>query len=95
MEQNQTPPNLPLLGEEQRTEDFSAPTLTQTLGETTSHSTLPEVGSLTVAYRAGPPSIGFYGRQWQREVAQPVTADEWEQMQARGDFDEFNFTEEK
>lgn len=50
---------------------------------------------LSVAYHAGPPSIGFCGRQWQRDVAQPVTPEEWKAMQARGDFDEFNFTKEK
>lgn len=51
--------------------------------------------TITVAYHDGPPEIGFCGRQWQRGVAQPVTADEWEAMQARADFNEFNFSEEQ
>lgn len=50
---------------------------------------------ILVAYHAGPEEIGFFGKQWQRGVTQSVTADEWLAMQVRGDFDEFNFTEEK
>lgn len=50
---------------------------------------------LSVAYHDGPPEIGFYGRNWQRDIAQPVSPDEWAAMQLRGDFNEFNFTEEE
>jgi hypothetical protein len=59
-----------------------------------SHPAAAGQQGLRVAYHAGPPDIGFFGRQWQRDVAQPVTADEWTAMRARGDFDEFNFTQE-
>jgi hypothetical protein len=54
-----------------------------------------EAADLRVAYHEGPADIGFCGRQWQRDVAQRVTAEEWAAMQARGDFGEFNFEEEK
>ncbi len=46
---------------------------------------------LQVAFHQGPPQISFAGRNWQRGVAQPVTADEWAAMQARGDFAPFDF----
>ncbi|HQS59967.1 MAG: hypothetical protein B7Y56_03420 [Gallionellales bacterium 35-53-114] len=50
---------------------------------------------ILVAYHAGPEEIGFFGKVWQRDSAQSVTADEWAAMRLRGDFDEFNFIEEK
>jgi hypothetical protein len=50
---------------------------------------------LSVAYHDGPGEIGFAGRHWQRGVAQPVAAEEWAAMQARADFNEFDFIEEK
>lgn len=50
---------------------------------------------IPVAYHAGPEEIGYYNKQWQRDVAQPLTREDWAAMQARGDFDEFNFIEEK
>jgi hypothetical protein len=59
----------------------------------------PSTGSgrteLRVVYHAGPDAIGFCGRQWRRGAAQPVTAEEWAAMRARGDFNEFDFIEEK
>jgi len=64
---NQTPPSLPLSGEE----------------------------SISVAYHAGPGEIKFCGRHWQRDTAQSITLPEWHAIQARGDFNEFNFTEEQ
>ena len=70
--QTQTPPGLPLTGDEQG-----------------------KAGSVPVAYHAGPPEINFFGRAWQRDIAQSVTQDEWAAMQARGDFNEFNFSEEQ
>lgn len=57
--------------------------------------TAPDTAPLSVAYHDGPPEIGFSGRHWQRGVAQPVTAEEWAAMQARADFNEFNFSEEQ
>lgn len=54
------------------------------------------VGDLvSVAYHDGPIAIGFCGRRWQRDVAQPVTVGEWAAMQARGDFNEFDFKQEQ
>jgi hypothetical protein len=47
-----------------------------------------------VSYHIGPAEIRYYGRDWQREVAQPVSAEDWAAMQVRGDFNEFNFSEE-
>ena len=47
-----------------------------------------------VAYRDGPPEIGFAGRQWQRGVAQLVMTEEWAAMQERADFNEYQFTKE-
>lgn len=58
-------------------------------------STLNPQSSLLVAYHDGPNAIGFCGRRWQRDVAQSVTADEWGAMQARGDFNEFDFKQEQ
>lgn len=60
--------------------------------------TLPMQGgggdSLRVAYHDGPEEIGFFGREWRRGIAQQVTADELAGMQARGDYNEFNFKQE-
>ena len=60
--------------------------------------TLPLPGggsdSLRVAYHNGPEEIGFFGREWQRGIAQSVTANELAGMQARGDYNEFNFKQE-
>lgn len=52
------------------------------------------MNEITVAYHDGPPAIGFFGRQWTRGVAQVVTPEEWEGMQARGDFKEFDFVQQ-
>jgi hypothetical protein len=52
-------------------------------------------GTLNVAYHEGPDEIGFCSLAWQRDVAQPVTTDQWAAMQARADFNEFNFSEEQ
>jgi hypothetical protein len=46
-----------------------------------------------VAYHAGPPEISFCGRDWRCDMPQEVTAAEWERMQLRGDFREFDFRE--
>jgi hypothetical protein len=51
----------------------------------------PSITELSVAYHAGPPAIGFAGRQWQRGVPQTVSAAEWAAMHARRDFVEFDF----
>lgn len=69
-----------------------SPTLPLQAGEGTSEKSA--VGIL-VAYHDGPGEIGFGGRHWQRDVAQPVSADEWAAMRERADFNEFNFTEEQ
>ena len=52
------------------------------------------VEMVSVAYHDGPNAIGFLGRWWQRDVAQSITADEWAAMQSRGDFEEYQFTQE-
>jgi hypothetical protein len=75
---SQTPPNLPLSGEEQ------SGALLENGGE----------DRVMVSYHIGPAEIRYYGRDWQREVAQPVSAEDWAAMQVRGDFNEFNFSEE-
>lgn len=49
------------------------------------------IEDVRAAYHDGPPSIQFYGRGWQRGVAQTVTPGDWAAMQARGDFGEFGF----
>lgn len=51
--------------------------------------TTPE--TLRVAYHAGPPSIGYFGAQWQRGIPQAVTAEAWAAMQARADCAHFDF----
>lgn len=86
-----TPPDLPLSREEQGA-FASALAAAITHDSTGSGRTDADV---SVAYHDGPPTIGFCGRAWQRDVVQSVTADEWHAMQARGDFNEFNFTEEQ
>ena len=50
--------------------------------------------SFRVAYHAGPEEIGFFGRTWHRGVALEVTVNELTGMQARGDYNEFNFKQE-
>ncbi|HLP97490.1 MAG TPA: hypothetical protein VK149_03495 [Sideroxyarcus sp.] len=49
---------------------------------------------LRVAFHVGPHDITFMGKPWQRDVAQPVTADEWAAMQLRPNFKYFDFSEE-
>lgn len=51
-------------------------------------------GMVCVAYHDGPGEIGFCGRWWKRGVAQSITIEEWHAIQARADFNEFNFIEE-
>lgn len=53
------------------------------------------ISTVMVAYHDGPYEIHFCGRTWFRDQAQTVPAGKWAEMQARGDFNEFNFTEEK
>lgn len=53
--------------------------------------TLAGSGNLMVAYHAGPPAITFFGMDWTREWAQEVTPMQWQGMQLRGDFKEFDF----
>lgn len=48
-------------------------------------------GSVKVAHYDGPAEISFLGRNWQIGVAQEVSAEEWQRMQARADFAEFDF----
>lgn len=51
-------------------------------------------GDVRVAYHDGPPEIHFAGLTWRRGVADTVTAEKWAEMQARGDFKEFDFRPE-
>jgi hypothetical protein len=51
--------------------------------------------AISVFYRTGPCDIHFCGRTWFRGMSQTVTPGKWAEMQARGDFNEFDFTEEK
>lgn len=51
----------------------------------------PSTGPVRVAYHAGPPSIGYFGGQWQLGVPQEVTAEAWEAMQKRADCAHFDF----
>jgi hypothetical protein len=44
-----------------------------------------------VAYHDGPPAISFFGMDWTRGVAREVTPMQWDGMQLRGDFKEFDF----
>lgn len=64
-------------------------------GDSAASSTEPTPSSapapLEVAYHAGPEHVHFNGRLWYREQLQPVTAEEWAAMQARGDFTNFDF----
>lgn len=48
-------------------------------------------GSVKVAHHDGPAEISFLGRSWQIGVAQEVSFEEWQRMQARADFAEFDF----
>ncbi len=50
--------------------------------------------TVRVAYHDGPPAIHFAGLPWRRGVPLDVSAEKWAQMQARGDFREFDFREE-
>lgn len=51
--------------------------------------------SVRVAYHDGPPEIRFAGLPWRRGVADTITAEKWAEMNARGDFHEFDFRIEK
>jgi hypothetical protein len=42
-------------------------------------------GPLQVRYRDGPAEMFFFGRRWQRDKPQSVSADDWRAMQARAD----------
>lgn len=46
---------------------------------------------LLAAYHAGPPAIAFFGMDWTRGRAQEITPMQWQGMQLRGDFKEFDF----
>jgi hypothetical protein len=47
--------------------------------------------TLSVAYHDGPPAISFFGMDWTRGAPREVTPMQWERMQLRGDFKEFDF----
>lgn len=54
-----------------------------------------EPRALQAVTNDGPDEIHFNGRRWQRGQPQPVTAEEWAAMQARGAAPlGFNLTEE-
>jgi hypothetical protein len=63
----------------------------QTPDEVPAPAAVPRL--VSVAFHAGPPEIVFYKRAWRRGVPQPIPAEDWTAMQARGDFNEFNFKE--
>lgn len=54
-----------------------------------------EPQGVRVAYHDGPPEIRFAGLPWRRGVADTISAEKWAEMQARGDFREFDFRIEK
>lgn len=59
------------------------------------HKDDEQPATVRVAYHAGPPAIGFYGRNWGKGEAQAVTPQEWTAMQQRADFNDFDFRVEE
>lgn len=53
--------------------------------------TATQPSAFQVAHHDGPPEITFYGIRWRRGVPQSISAEAWRGMQARGDFNEFDF----
>lgn len=47
--------------------------------------------TVRVAYHDGPPELTFYNHAWIRGMPQALTREDWEAMQKRGDFGEFDF----
>lgn len=54
-----------------------------------------DAGTINVAYHSGPDEIGFCGNQWKRDQVQTITKAEWNAMQLRADFSNYDFKEEK
>lgn len=96
-----TPPDLPLSREEQGAfaSALAAAITHDSTGSGDEQGAVPSTSSgrteICVAYHAGPGEIGFCGNHWKRGEAQTITLAEWHAMQARGDFNEFNFEEEE